>query len=416
MGGFADELRALIAARGISGNELARQVPCDPALISRYASGKQQASQKMAARLDDVLGAGGKLAGLWEDATRRDALKLGIAASVTPEMLGLVLDSAVAEAMEFTRLAGVTAVGRGVLDHLDTAIAGVSDAYCTQPPAAVFPVARAYRSRVADLTAGPCTLRETAALYVCAAWLSELLAWLAHDLGHPAAAAAYAIDSFEHAEQAGHGELCAWAADAMSSVAMYTGQPARAVETARRGIAAAPAGHPLAVRLRAQAARAHARLGQRDQCEQLLREAADLYDRLPARAPMRFATDTGVLASYAMTAYPASCYVWLGEYRQAEAHGRQALAAHETAPEGSRAPTREAIARIDLALAVAGLGDPGEAAALGCAALGSARVVDSVRSRAGDLNAVLAAWYPAHTGATGFRDMYRSLVSAAAPD
>ncbi len=406
---FATELRALMTERGISGNELARQVPCDAALISRYANGKQQPSPTMAARLDDILGADGKLAGLAEDASRRDALRLGITASAS------VLDGAVAEAMEFTRLAGVTAVGRGVLDHLDTAIAGISDAYCTKPPGEVFPVARAYRARVAELTAGPCTLRETAALYVAAAWLSELLAWLAHDLGHPAAAAAYAIDSYEHAGQAGHDEICAWAADAMSSVAMWAGHPARAAETAGRGIAVAPAGHPLAVRLRAQAARAHARLGQRAECERLLSEAADLYDQLPARAPMRFGTNTGTLAAYAITAYPASCYVWLGDYRQAETHGRAALAAHEAAPAGSRSPTREAIARIDLAIAVTGLGEPDEGAALGLAALGSARVVDSVRSRAGDLNAVLTARYPGHAGAGSFREAYLASTTATGP-
>lgn len=33
---FAGELRALMAERGISGRALARQVPCDPALICRY--------------------------------------------------------------------------------------------------------------------------------------------------------------------------------------------------------------------------------------------------------------------------------------------------------------------------------------------------------------------------------------------
>ncbi len=82
-------------------------------------------------------------------------------------------------------------------------------------------------------------------------------------------------------------------------------------------------------------------------------------------APMRFATDTGVLASYAMTAYPASCYVWLGDYRQAQADGRVALAAHQAAPDGSRSPTPEAIARIDLAIAVTALGEPDEGADLG---------------------------------------------------
>lgn len=102
-----------------------------------------------------------------------------------------------------------------------------------------------------------------------------------------------------------------------------------------------------------------------------------------------------VLASYAMTSYPASCYGWLGDYRQAEAYARRAVAVHEAAPDGSRAPTPEAIAQIDLAIAVAALGEPDERSALGRAALSSARVVDSVRSRAGDLDAMLAVRYVA---------------------
>lgn len=401
MSGFAEALRALMAGHGLSGNELARLVPCDKALISRYLGGKQQPSQRMAWRFDDVLGAGGRLAALCEDATRRDALRIGIVAPATPAVLARILGGAAAEALEFTRMTGVTAVGAGVLDHLEDAIAGIDGAYCTQPPGRVFPVARAYRARVADLIAGPATLRETRELYVCAAWLSELLAWLAHDLGDPAAAAAYATDAFEHADQAGHLEVCAWAADAMSSVAMYSGRPERAAAAARKGIASAPAGHPLAVRLRAQAARAHAKLGHRDECERLLREAHELHERLPARNPMRRATDTGVLATYAMTAYPASCYVWLGDFGQAENYARRAVAVHESAPEGSRSPSREAIARIDLAIAVTALGEPDEGAALGRQALDSPRVVDSVRSRAGDLAAVLESRYPGQAAAAG---------------
>jgi len=197
----------------------------------------------------------------------------------------------------------------------------------------------------------------------------------------------------------------------MSSIALYTGSAERAVAAAWQGIGKAPAMHPLAVRLRAQAARAHAKLGQRQECESLLAEAQALYDRLPARAPMRNAIDTSVLASYAMTAYPASCYVWLGDYRQAEAYGRRALAAHESAPEGSRSPSREAIARIDLAIAVAALGAPDEGSALGWEALSSPRVVDSVRSRAGDLDAVLTAHYPDQDGSRGFHEQYRALAA-----
>jgi|HubBroStandDraft_1064217.scaffolds.fasta_scaffold76138_2 transcriptional regulator with XRE-family HTH domain len=67
MGSFGDELRALMAARGIGGSELARLVPCDPGLVSRYLRGKQQPSRRMAARLDAVLQAGGSLIALVED-------------------------------------------------------------------------------------------------------------------------------------------------------------------------------------------------------------------------------------------------------------------------------------------------------------------------------------------------------------
>jgi tetratricopeptide (TPR) repeat protein len=261
---------------------------------------------------------------------------------------------------------------------------------------------------------GPCTLRELRELFVYAAWLSELLAWLSHDLGDPMAAEAWAVDSFQHAEEAGHDELCAWAMDAMASIAIYTGRPGKAVAAARAGIAKAPLQHPLAVRLRAQAARAHARLGQREDCEGLLLEAAGLYERLPARAPMRFALDTGTLAGYAMTAYAASSYIWLGDdgkgdFENARMHAQAAVAAHEAAALADRSPSREAIARIDLGIALAALGEPDQAAALGHEALASVRLVDSVRSRAGDLDRVLIARHPGVAGVRDFHEEYAAV-------
>jgi transcriptional regulator with XRE-family HTH domain len=405
---FGDELNRMMAQQGISLRELARQSYCDHGYLSRVARGLRRPSAEVAAQLDAVLGAEGRLAAL----ARRDVLKIGLGATVTAETLRLMLGDAAGEALEFTRLAGISAVGPGVLDHLDAIIISLDGAYSREPPGGLFPVARAYRVRAGELAAGPCTLREKRELYVRAAWLSELLAWLAHDLGHAVAAEAYAIDAFEHADQAGHGELCAWAADALSSITLYTGRPGRAAEAARKGITRAPAGHPLAVRLRAQAARAHARLGQREECETLLVEAAALHDAMPARTPSRPAVDTGMLASYAMTAYPASCYVWLGDFAKARTYGEQAVAVHESAPPASRSPSREAIARIDLAIALAGLGIPDEAAALGRQALASPRVVDSVRARAGDLDILLMARYPDQEDAQVFHEDY---LTAAMP-
>ena len=62
--GFAEELRALMTERSISGKALARQVLCDPALICRYRTGKQAPSAKMARWIDNALGAEGALAAL----------------------------------------------------------------------------------------------------------------------------------------------------------------------------------------------------------------------------------------------------------------------------------------------------------------------------------------------------------------
>ena len=85
-----------------------------------------------------------------------------------------------------------------------------------------------------------------------------------------------------------------------------------------------------------------------------------------------------LLAAFAVTAYPASCHVWLGDFAKAASYGRRAIEVHESASPEERSPSREAIARVDLAIAVAGQGEPGEAAELGCQALGSPRLTGSV--------------------------------------
>jgi transcriptional regulator with XRE-family HTH domain len=59
--GFAERLTALMTARGLGVLAVARRIPCDKAMISRLANGKQQPSDRLARRLDDVLGAGGRL-------------------------------------------------------------------------------------------------------------------------------------------------------------------------------------------------------------------------------------------------------------------------------------------------------------------------------------------------------------------
>ncbi|MBV9142127.1 MAG: hypothetical protein JO115_14635 [Pseudonocardiales bacterium] len=341
---------------------------------------------------------------------RRETLKLGLAVAVTPDILDRVLSDAAAEALEFTQLTALSAVGQGTLDHLEVVVSDLNRAYMKDSPDEQFIVARVYRSRVDELIRGHHTLKELQELYVHAACLSELLAWLAYDLGNFRTAQAYALDSYTYADEAGHGELCGWAAHAMAAIALGSEDPDRAAEAAMHGIAKMSASHPLAVRLYAHAARAYARLGQREPCKALFGEAQQLYARLPARAPRRFTKDTGFHASYAMAAYPASAYLWLGDFEIARTQGEAALAALESAPPDSRSPYAQAQTRFVLATSLAGLGRPDDAVVLGSQALTSTRMVVPLVAHVRDLDRALVSRYPKLACVREFHEQYRHVA------
>ncbi len=341
---------------------------------------------------------------------RRETFQLGLGLALTPEILRRVLSDAATEALEFTRLTAVSAVGQGTLDHLESVVTDLNRGYLKDPPAEQFVVARVYRSRVDELIRGRHTLKELQALYVHAAWLSELLAWLAYDLGNYRTAQAYALDCYAYADEVGHGELCGWAANAMASIAMDSENPEGAASAAMQGAVKVSISHPLAVRLRAHAARAYARLGQREPCETLFAEAQQLRERLPARAPSRFTKDTGIHASYAMTAFPASAYLWLKDFDTARTLGEAALAAIESAPPGSRSPYALAQVRLDLATTLVGLGTPDDAASLGSQALTSTRMTSSLVTHAHDLDRALVSRYPKLACVREFHEQYRHVA------
>jgi tetratricopeptide (TPR) repeat protein/transcriptional regulator with XRE-family HTH domain len=337
---------------------------------------------------------------------RRSAISLGLLTAISPETLTSVLRDSAGEAMEFTRGTAVSSVGAGTLDHLEAVVTNLDRSYWAKPPGELFAVARAYRQRVEQLIQGRHTLKEERELYVYAAWLSELLALLAHDFGFPLTAEAYAIDCYEHADQAGHDVLCAWATETMATIGLYAARPGKAVLAAQKGIGRISNQHPLSVRLRTQAACARARQGQRAECVELLTEAQELHDRLPARSPGRLPVDNDIFASHAIISRTASCYIWITDYKQAEKHARTALAVQQSTAPMDRSPKREAIAHIDLSIALAHLGSLDEATAHGSQALSSARVVDSVLSRAGELDKALMTCFPQEAIAQSFHEQY----------
>jgi hypothetical protein len=201
--------------------------------------------------------------------------------------------------------------------------------------------------------------------------------------------------------------------DVTSSVAFFDRRPHHALAAARKGISKIPSRHPLAVRLRGKAARAHARLGDGQRCEDLLTEARGLYDRQPVGTPLRFEGDIGPsFALQALSTISASASIMLEDFERAKARAEEALAVPRVYPAADA--YWETIARIDRGIALAALGSPDEAVAEGRRALASPRVVDSVLSRAGDLDSTLTARYPDLPEARHYHEQYRETAKTRA--
>jgi transcriptional regulator with XRE-family HTH domain len=343
-----------------------------------------------------------------EPMRRRTALGIGLVAAISPATLTEVLRESAAEAFEFTREVS-TSVGASTLDHLAVVVSELERSYQTAPPTELFPIARAYRQRVAHLIDGKHTLHEARELYVHAARLSCLLSSLSNDLGSWTTAKAYGIDGYEHAHQAGHNEVHGWATVHLATALCYAGRPGDSVTAALDSLRRLSNPHPVAVRLRLRAARGYANQGNRAACVELLDEARRHCDQLPDQPPSVFA-DTNASAEYArycFTSLAAGCYVELADWTEAERHARRAL------PVAAFSPGRAAADRMDLAVALANLGQPDEAAEHGTQAITTGRWQGYVLPRARQLNAVLTTRHPELPGSQAFHDRYRQLTTRA---
>jgi len=334
---------------------------------------------------------------------RRQAIQ-ALGGAVVGASLGGLFAQATAEAMEFTRRAEASEIGPQTLEHLELAISGMAAAFAYTPPAEMFRTARVYRQRVAGFIEGKQTLRQRRELYRQAGWLSIILGWLSHDLGDPLAAEAHCLDAWEHGWQAEDGEICGWAMDTAATIAMYNYRPERARDAAAKGVAQAPAGSAAAVRLACQLTRAHGRLGQRDRFDDSLAATQRQFDQLPDQGVGLFSADAGRIASYAATSS-----IWLRRPDDAVRYAREALDFYAGVDPADRSPTREAISRLDLGLALIAMNAPDGAAEEALTALNSERITGAVLTRAGEVSAALLRLYPTLAATREVRDRYLSL-------
>jgi tetratricopeptide (TPR) repeat protein len=337
---------------------------------------------------------------------RRTALNLGLLSALSPAAVTTVLRESAAEAMDFTA-STMTSVGTGTLDHLEAVVLELDHSYNVRSASELLPVARTYRHRVEQLLGGKHTIPQVRELYLRAANLSDLLSDLAHDLGSPHTAAAWAIDSDRHAQLAGHNEASAWARSMISVCSRNTGRPAKALAAAEHGLSTAPRHTPIAARLYARAAQGHAWMGNRPATTEHLAEARKLCDQLPDESPSRFTTESSAFTSCKISEYAANCYLKLADYQAAEREARNALAIEPWSPGAA------GIAHLDLAIALAHLGSPEEAVEHGRQAISQPRFLGGVLPLAHELDTVLTKRYPTEPCTQEFHEQHDQLVSRA---
>jgi transcriptional regulator with XRE-family HTH domain len=367
MSEFGRELSRLMDARGIGVRELARAVPCNPGHISNLRSGRNRPSHEMAARLDEVLAAGGALLALAQP-------------SEAPA------DDEIA-ALELSRRAGASDIGDHTCERLEIAVDDLAVAYSGTPPGELLGRVRAYLGYVTRLADAKATLSERRRLLVAGGWLSLLAATLLIDLHEDHAAAAHLRTAAQLARETGYAEITAWVLETHAWAVLTAGDYPRAAAIARAAQDAAPRGTSALIQATAQEGRALARMGDGPGTRSALARVEALVSPLPVpdRPEHHYRYDPAKA-----DAYMATTLAWLGD-PAAEPYAREVLARIESRADGPPRPRRAATARLDLSLALIAAGQPDEAAGTALEAVTSGYLAPSQYWRAREVITAVAA-------------------------
>ena len=403
MSEFAEELRRLMTAKRMGVRELARQVPCNPGHVSQLRNGQKRPSPQIAKRLDDVLGAGGRLAEIAASFDARPGpAERGTAGAV---------DDAV-ELIELTRRIERSDVGPGTVDALDM----VTDRLCREYPTVAAPVLRDRARKYLRCTLGLLdrrkTLRQHRDLLVNAGWLAALLACVYYDAGQPVSAEAARRMTHQLGEQAGHSELAGWAFEIAAWFALVEGRFTDTVTLCEAGLARAGVCNA-GVQLTLQASRAYARMGD-SRAVEMLKAGQEMLRRVPepAHAEHHFVFDRDKYEFYT-----ATIYTWLGTDDAAAVENAREVVARCYGPGGVvRWPTRLSTTLVNLGQIAGRRGDLDEAVGLGTAALQCGRRSAELLPRAAELECHLTARYPNEQLVSEFGEALHEQFRALPPD
>lgn len=330
---FGDTLRQLRTEAGLTQGELAKQANWSQSQISRAEQNLFTPDDATVQRLDRALDANGQLVTASATATTPSA------ELVHPGRDPLIFS-------DLLRKIHRTDVGRDTIDQLTVITEQLCCEYVWRRPEELREDAHHQLEYIQRLLAGPTRLSEHRELLVIAGWLSLLIGCVNYDLGLARHAETARISAAQLGREAGHGEIIAWSFEMSAWFALTQGRLRSVLDYADAGIKAAPHSS-VAVQLAAQAAKAHARMGNPSE----IRHALDQGFRLlgghehPTRPENHFVIDPAKWDFYAM-----DCYRIGGDNTRAAEHAHEVLHLSER-PDGSdRSPMRATEARLTLSI------------------------------------------------------------------
>jgi hypothetical protein len=239
-----------------------------------------------------------------------------------------------------------TNVGRDTIDQLNITTEQLCCEYGSRPADELRQDAHHQLKYVRQLRQGPTRLGERHELLVIAGWLALLIGCLNYDLGLARHAENARIAAFQLGREAGHGEIVAWSFEMSAWFALTHGRLRSIPDYVDAGINAAPHAS-VAVQLAAQAAKAHARMGNHSEVWRALDQGSRLlsHHEHPSRPENHFVIDPAKWSLYAM-----DCYRITGDDARASANAREILRL-SARPDGiDRNPMRASEARLTLSI------------------------------------------------------------------
>lgn len=405
---LGQQLAAFRTAAGLTQGQIAQAAYCDRTTVSHIEKGRARGDEQFWRVADERCRAGGDLLAAFQrfEAAKQDhELRAReaelVAARAKAERLHeattpafTVPNGSIAapwEMADVMRRLYRTDVGAETIEQLHMVCEELCCEYAWRNADELKADANHWLQYISGLLAGSCTLKEHRELLVISGWLMLLIGCIEYDVGRKRHAELGRAAAFRIGQETGHGEIIAWTFEMNAWFALTQGDLDRVADFSDAGSKAAP-NTSVVVQLAAQAAKAAARMGQKETVHRILDNGYRLLGQHdhPSRPENHFVIDPNKWDFYAM-----DCYRLVGEDRRAADHAREVLRLSRRPDGTDKSPMRATEARLTLAMVALRQGDLDNAADWTRQALNAPRKsIDQLVMVAAELEQELHERYP----------------------